>query len=198
MAKKNLEERLSALEKEVKELRSDMRNSKFKGLKIGDTFELSSLVWHILDITEKGYVCLADRLEQSMNFDNKCNDWSKSGLRNYLNTMLCDKISEVIGSENLVELERNLLSLDGQTEYGICADKVSIISLDEYRKYRRIIPNAGYYWWTLTPDSTKCNGDTTWIRAVCPSGDVGCRNYFDCFGVRPFCIFASAIFESEE
>ena len=32
------------------------------GLKVGDTFELLGLTWKILEITEKGYACLANRV----------------------------------------------------------------------------------------------------------------------------------------
>lgn len=88
--------------------------------------------------------------------------------------------------------------MDGQKEYGKCEDKVSIISLDEYRKYRELIPNAEYWWWTLTPDSTKCNGDTSWIRIVSPSGRIDRNGYDSCRGVRPLCIFSSSLFESKD
>ena len=51
-------------------------------------------------------------------FDSECNKWTSSNLRNYLNTEIYKKICEEIGEENVIEFERNLLSLDGQTEYG--------------------------------------------------------------------------------
>ena len=103
-----------------------------------------------------------------------------------------------VGEENIIEFERDLLSLDGQTEYGTCMDKVSLINVDEYRKFRCLIPNTGEWWWTITPDSTKCNNDTAWIAVVSPSGDFNGDIYLNYYGVRPFCIFSPSIFESEE
>ena len=168
-----------------------------KKLNIGDVFELIGLKWTILNVTEKGYMCLADRLENSMRFGLN-NDWKESGIRKYLNGEFADKIAAEIGAEKVIEFERDLLSMDGQTEYGSCTDKVSLLNVDEYRKYRKHIPNTDYWWWMITPDSTPCNNDEDWIRVVAPSGDI-CNNICgNSFGVRPVCIFSSSIFESEE
>ena len=193
MANKKLEERVRKLEDGLREIKSELKGEKFRGLKIGDTFELAELTWKILDRTDKGIVCLAERIKDSFNFGLN-NDWKESSLRKYLNKDFYENLVDEIGEDHVVTFERDLISLDGQKEYGKCEDKVSIISLDEYRKYRELIPNAEYWWWTLTPDSTKCNGDTSWIRIVSPSGridDVICNLSS---GVRPLCIFSSSLF----
>ena len=194
---KNLEKRVEDLEKIVQKL---VGKKVFKlNAGIGDTFEVLGLAWKVIDITDKGYLCLAERLKDGMKFDTSCNDWKISDLRNYLNTEFYRQLAEEIGEENIVPFERDLLSLDGQTEYGVCEDKVSLLTIDEYRKYRRHIPNTeDYGWWTITPDSTKCNKDTTWVRVVSSSGGIVGGYCYGRYGVRPFCIFSSAIFESEE
>ena len=166
--------------------------------KIGETFELAGLTWKVLDITEQGLVCLADLIGEDMKFDTSCNDWKVSRLRNYLNTEFYQKLADEVGEDKIIEFERDLLSLDGQTEYGTCMDKVSMVNVDEYRKYRSLIPNTGNWWWTITPDSTKCNNDTAWMAVVSPSGYFFNDYYYCNVGVRPFCIFAPSIFESEE
>ena len=194
---KSIEKRVEELEKIVKKLQMEKSAELRKGLLVGDTFELAGLKWKILDITEKGYKCIAEKLLENMQFGNN-NDWKVSGIRKYLNGEFCEKLVEEIGKDNIVPFERNLLSLDGQTEYGTCEDHVSIISLDEYRQYRELLPNEDYYWWTLTPDTTKCNGNESWICVVCPSGFICINSCNDYYGVRPVCIFCSAIFESEE
>lgn len=194
---KNLEKRVEELEKIVEKL---VGKKVFKvNAGIGDTFKALGLNWKVIDITDKGYICLAERLQDNMQFDASCNDWKTSDLRNYLNTEFYKKLADEIGEENIVPFERDLFSLDGQTEYGTCEDKVSIPSFDEYRKYRSLIPNTGdYAWWILTPDSTKCNGNTSWVRVVASSGGVDFNYCINNYGVRPFCIFQSAIFESGE
>lgn len=132
-----------------------------------------------------------------MTFDSKCNDWRTSELRQYLNNDFLRKLEKEIGEENIIEFERDLLSADGQKEYEKCKDKVSMLALDEYRKYRSLIPNEEYYWWLLTPWSTPHNGYYKWMAVVVPSGNVVygvCRNSF---GVRPVCIFSPSIFAKE-
>lgn len=171
----------------------------FASLKVGAEFGLAGLNWKILDITDEGYMCLADRLTGKMMFDETSNDWVQSQLREYLNTEFVEKIADEIGEENIVSFKRDLLSLDGQTEYGECEDKVSLLTVDEYRKYRSLIPNTDeYWWWLVTPWSTACNDWSTAVAVVSSSGNIS-RNccYYD-GGVRPVCIFSSSIFESEE
>lgn len=197
---KSLQEQINELRNEVAVLKAVEKTRKIPaGLSAGDTFKLAGLTWTILDITDKGYMCLADRLENSMKFDSESNNWIGSRLREYLNTEFIKKIADEIGEENIVSFNRNLLSLDVQDEYGSCEDKVSLLTIDDYRKYRSFIPNTdNYWWWTCTPWSTKRNGYKSSVVVVSPSGYFGncsCRNDF---GVRPFCIFSSEIFESED
>ena len=194
---KSLEARVTELENKIKELTGEKVVKISKKLGIGDTFNVADLEWKILDITEQGYVCIAEKLPDNMTFGSN-NDWKSSKIRKYLNGEFYKKLAAEVGEDNIIEFERDLLSLDGQTEYGNCKDFVSIINLDEYRKYRALLPNEKYYWWTLTPDSTKCNDDSSWIRVVCPSGNVICNYFVFNRGVRPFCIFSSVIFESED
>ena len=193
---KTLEQRIEELEKKVKELQGNIVAKIKKELSIGDTFNLAGYEWKILDITDVGYLCLCESIGDKQ-FDNCCNDYTHSNIRNYLNSDFLEKISEEIGEDNILSFERDLLSLDGQTEYGKCDDKVSLLTEDEYRKYRMIIPNTDDFWWLCTPWSTKCNGYETSVTVVCPSGYIDCRNFRNDRGVRPVCIFASAIFESE-
>lgn len=171
----------------------------FSDLKVGDTFELAGLTWKILDITAEGYMCLADKLTDKMTFDEKSNDWVKSQLREYLNTEFIEKIADEIGEENIVSFKRDLLSLDGQTEYGECEDKVSLLTIDEYRKYRSLIPNTDvYWWWLISPWSTACNDWSTSVTVLSSSGIVNDYVCDGISGVRPVCIFSPSIFESKE
>lgn len=171
---------------------------KIKNVKeAGNTFELAGLKWTVLEVTEKGYMCLAEKLEDTMQFGSN-NDWKESSIREYLNGEFAEKLANEIGADNIIEFERDLLSLDGQTEYDSCMDKVSLLTFDEHRKNRKHIPNADYWWWLLTPDSTPCNGDSDWVTVVSPSGRINCGIYNNNDGVRPVCIFSSEIFESEE
>ena len=195
---KSLEQRVAELEKQMKKITREKAIFINKSFGIGDTFELAGLKWKILDITDEGYMCLADKLEESMKFDSDSNDWRKSGLREYLNCDFLEELSEAIGEDNIIPFHRDLFSLDGQTEYGTCEDKVSLLTVDEYRQYRKLIPNTDdFWWWLITPWSTPCNDYKKSVAVVSSSGNFSNRNCNDYGGVRPFCILSSTIFESE-
>lgn len=168
-----------------------------KELKIGDEFELADVNWKILDITDAGYMCIGDSFGNKI-FDKNSNNWNKSSLRAYLNGEFYEKISKEIGKGNIVSFKRDLLSLDGQTEYGENDDAVSSLTVDEYRKYRKLIPNTDDWWWLITPWSTHCNDCDIYTTVVSPSGCIYGLNCGGSNGVRPVCIFSSSIFESEE
>ena len=197
---------MKILQDQINELRNDVAILKAKKsvskipscLKIGDTFKIAGLDWKIIDITDKGYSCLCEILEEDMRFDDSSNDWKSSGLREYLNGDFLKKISDEVGEENIVKFERDLLSLDGQTEYEKCEDSVSLITVDEYRKYRSLIPNEKKWWWLITPWSTCCNDYEYSVTVVASCGYVDDLSCYGNVGVRPFCIFSSSIFESEE
>lgn len=197
---KMLQEQINELKNEVASLKSTSKSEKItSGLKIGDKFELADLTWKILDIADDGYMCIADKLDEEKKFDKESNDWIKSQLREYLNTDFIDRIADEIGEDNLIAFNRDLISLDGQTEYGYCTDKVSLLTVDEYRKYRSLIPNTDdYWWWLISPWSTPCNGYERQVTVVAPSGYICYDDCNYCGGVRPVCIFSSAIFGSEE
>lgn len=129
-------------------------------------------------------------------FDLASNNWILSKLRNELNTRFLKKITDEFGEDAVIEFDRDLLSLDGQTEYGHCKDKISILTMDEYRKYRKFLPNMGKWWWLITPWSTPANDYSTTLAVVSPSGNVSLIDYLSDNGVRPVCIFSSSIFES--
>lgn len=194
---RGLQEQINDLRNEIAVLKTTSKSINLpEGLGIGDTFELVDTTWKILDITGVGYICLADSIKD-MEFDSDSNNWENSDLRGYLNGVFFEKMAAEIGSKNIISFERNLLSLDGQTEYGKCEDKVSLLTVDEYRKYRSLIPNTeDYWWWLVSPWSTPCNDYERVVAVVSSAGyvyGISCNNDY---GVRPVCIFSSSIFES--
>ena len=194
--KKNLkyfENELSRLNKEF----ADYKKKYIGTPEIGKVIELAGMDWLILDKTEKGYFAILNGFdEKERTFDSTSNNWITSKLRNELNARFLKKITDELGKDAVIEFDRDLLSMDGQTEYGHCKDKISFLTVDEYRKYRKLLPNMDKWWWLLTPWSTPVNDFSTTITVVSPSGII-CSDYFsNGNGVRPVCIFSSSIFES--
>lgn len=192
-----LQQQFNDLKKRVSILEGNSKRKIDVEPKAGNQFKLAGLKWKIIDVLDLGCMCLAERSE-STRFDPDINDWRISELRQHLNGDLLRKLENEIGEENIIKFERDLLSVDGQNQYRACKDKVSLLTLDEYRKYRSLIPNEEYYWWLLTPWSTGCNGYSLGVAVVLPSGRVNYSFCSYCGGVRPVCIFSPSIFESKE
>ena len=194
--KKNLkyfENELSRLNKEF----AEFKKNHIGVPEIGKVIEIAGMEWLILDKTEKGYFAILNGFDgEPREFDSDSNNWTESKLRHKLNTSFRKKITEELGEDAVVEFDRDLFSLDGQTEYGYCKDKISLLTVDEYRKYRKLLPNMGKWWWLLTPWSTPVNDYSSTITVVSPSGNFYRSYYGYGCGVRPVCIFSSSIFES--
>lgn len=193
--KKNLkyfENELNRISKEF----AEYKKQHMEKPEIGKTVEIAGMEWMILDKTEKGYFAVLNGFDgKERAFDSDSNNWISSKLREELNTKFLKKIVDELGEDAVIGFDRDLLSLDGQTEYGHCEDKISLLTVDEYRKYRKLLPNIPKWWWLITPWSTPVNDYNSTLTVVSPSGVI--RNYC-CgisYGVRPVCIFSSSIFE---
>lgn len=163
---------------------------------IGKTVEIAGMEWMILDKTEKGYFSVLNGFDgKERAFDSYSNNWISSKLREELNTKFLKKIEDELGEDAVIGFDRDLLSLDGQTEYGHCEDKISLLTVDEYRKYRKLLPNMPKWWWLITPWSTPVNDYNSTLAVVSPSGGICGHGCSGCRGVRPVCIFSSSIFE---
>lgn len=195
--KKNLkyfENELNRINKEF----AEYKKQHMEKPEIGKTVEIAGMEWMILDKSEKGYFAVLNGFDgEERAFDSDSNNWISSKLREELNTKFLKKIADELGEDAVIGFDRDLLSMDGQTEYGHCEDKISLLTVDEYRKYRKLLPNMPKWWWLITPWSTPANDYNSTLAVVSPSGDFGCDDCYVSVGVRPVCIFSSSIFESE-
>lgn len=131
----------------------------------------------------------------------KNNDFRDSVILERLVKEILPKITEAVGEENVLTFKTDLTALDGLNPYGELESKISIPTLDFYRKNVEIFGKykLDYWWWLATPESAQPHEDPYWALCVSPSGVVfndGC--YGVNRGVRPFLIFHSSIFESSE
>ena len=195
--KKNMKYFENELNRICKEF-SEYKKQHMEKPEIGKTVEIAGMEWMILDKTEKGYFAILNSFDgENRKFNSDSNNWILSKLREELNTKFLKKIADKLGEDAVIGFDRDLLSLDGQTEYGHCEDKISLLTVDEYRKYRKLLPNTKNWWWLITPWSTPANGYISSLTVVSPSGLIDCLSYGDGGGVRPVCIFSSSIFESK-
>lgn len=157
-------------------------------LSIGEKFTFKGFEWKVLDKDEDGVFAIMTNFWDTLPFDtNGCNNWEKSSLRRVLNTDFAD----IIGKQNLIPVESDLIADNGDKAYGKTTDYVTIISCDQYRKYRDVMPVYKEDWlWTLTPWSCSA-GYALGVRIVPPTGQIYGINATDSRGVAPACKFAS-------
>lgn len=165
-------------------------------VKVGDIINDKYIVLeHFEDGTTA--VIRKDLLENNMEFGDSNNDWRESNVRKYLNDDYLKEIEKEFGVDNIVEHTTNLLSMDGLDDYRTCRDKVGLLDIDQYRKYRKVLGNnMDSWWWLLTPDSTPSGWSAQFVRCVGRAGSVYYGVYGCSWSVRPFCILKSSIFVS--
>ncbi len=185
------------IEKMAVELLEAIREEKkVQKVERGITVTVAGHEWIVLKVEDNKVYCLHKEIMDSKEFDEESNNWSESDLREYLNRTFLDEILKDVNKSNMYEITSDLLSLDGQTEYGNSSEHVSLLTVDLYRENRDILQNENEWWWLCTPWSTKCNGYEYAVCCVSALGYIG-DDYCDGRDAgRPFCIFDSNIFES--
>lgn len=186
----------------VKQLEEAEANKKVRlsELNPGDVFKIGEydfiVLKHDYDTTtviSKGFMA------ENIVFDENTRDYNKSNLKKVIEEDIQPIIESEVGSENLVEHEVELTSVDMQHEFCNCSCKVRPITFDEVREYNDLLINKSLddWWWACTPWSTADRELNYSISVVSPSG---CFFDGDCYsgvGVRPVCILKSNIFVSK-
>ena len=168
-------------------------------LKPGEVFKKNGTEYIVCEHFENGSTAIIRKecLEDGIEFGDT-NNWAESGLRKFLNNEYLKNISDDFSQDNILDHEVDLLSLDGYDDYGRTTDKVSVLTIDQYRKYHKFIGNVDRWNWLATPDSTPSGTDASFVRIVRDGG--GVRWYYSdcCCGVRPFFLLKSSISVSPE
>lgn len=156
---------------------------KIKDVKIGSKFKFGKIEFVKLDNSYGGCLCLATDILFKNRFDEDSgNNWEISTLRQELMKV----IGDYIDTSALVPFDRDLMTDDGMTDYGHCTDTVSLLTCDEYRKYRKLIPHCGEWQWTITADSETYSYIVRYVRS---DGSLSIYDaYYGSLGVRPLCV----------
>lgn len=156
-------------------------------LNIGEHFIYNGIEFICLDIIDGNYLAMTAKPWAEIPFDtNNHNDWRKSSLRRVLNT----DFLELLDKKHLVMQTSDLIADNGDKAYGTSEDYVTILSCDQYRKYRDIVPLFEEWMWTLTPWSCNTSNSSN-VRLVYPTGYVASTSAHYSYGVAPACLFSS-------
>ena len=167
-----------------------------KTVQAGEKFTYGGIAWLVLEQQEGRALCLAAESIGDKAYDkDNCNDWKESSLRKFLNgTFLNRLVKAGADADTLVPMELDLTADDGLDDYGTSTDKIGLISCEQYRRFRKLIPNLDDWWWTLTPWSTASNGYSCYVRMVDSGGTLSGGGAYDgSNGVRPLCALNSSI-----
>ena len=165
--------------------------------KLGETFKIGKYEFIRFPEEQGGVaVVMKDCLFKS-DFGSD-NNFAKSEILEKLQPVLAE-ICELVGAENVLEFDTDLIALDGSRKHGKLMSSISIPTHRFYQENRAIFAQhpVNDWWWLATPWETSEYTDDDWVACVSPRGYVGNVSYY-CVsrGVRPFLIFSSSIFES--
>ena len=167
----------------------------------GTAFNYAGQRWVVLEHNATGTLCLTEKIVEDRAFDDgNCNDFSKSSSLRYLNGPFLDTLIDAAGcSSAFLTSELDLTTDDGLKDYGTCNVTIFLLTVDQYRRNRDVIPNADDWWWLSTAFSTKSNGYKSLARGVNTDGTLNGDSAYDGnFGLRPACYLDSDLLISVE
>lgn len=180
----------------------DLASKDFKlpnNLKFGDVFkDIDGEEWIFLcrDMETGNASILKKEPLQKMKFSDSNNNYNGCSIDKYLCNTYLPELERKFGKDNIVEHEVDLLSLDGENDYGVIKRKVSIPTLDVYRYNKKAIKEHINEWfWLCTPNSTPSGYGSNFVQYVISNGDVSFSWYSSCGSVRPFLILKDSVFE---
>ena len=167
----------------------------------GTAFNYAGQRWVVLEHNATGTLCLTEKIVEDRAFDDgNCNDFSKSSSLRYLNGPFLDTLIDAAGcSGAFLTSELDLTADDGLKDYGTCNVTIFLLTVDQYRRNRDVIPNADDWWWLSTAFSTASNGYEHSARCVYTGGTLN-RGYAygGIGGLRPACYLDSDLLISVE
>lgn len=166
-----------------------MKEENIGVLSAGERFGFKGFEWIVLDNNVDGGVLAimasAWNNEEYSFDDDGCNNYAESSLRR----KLLNELLPVLGEDNLIPHEVDMVADNGDDRYGTVTDRVFILSCDEYRKYRKHVPLLPEWMWTCTPWYTPNAGSGGNVRGVGTGGSLSGNGAYGGGGVAPACVF---------
>ena len=166
-----------------------------KDLQRGDTFYGAGIQWLVLGHTKSSQGLpivthiVSTGIVERLAFDEKNrNNFSVSTLIAYLNGGFLERLEDAFGEGAVEEQFIDLTSNDGLKDYGNVKAKVGLLTEEEYRQHRDILPPLGDegWWWLATPYSTERAGYPSLVRYVNADGSLSLSDAcYGSYGVRP-------------
>lgn len=149
-----------------------MKKIALKNTARGTAFDYAGQSWILLENDDGRALCLSKDIIETRAFDEgNCNNFAVASSKEYLNGAYLDNLLEDVNGPNaFLTTELDLTTDDGLKDYGTCTVTIFLLTVDQYRRNRDVIPNADDWWWLSTAFSTKSNGYESLARCVRADG----------------------------
>ena len=149
-----------------------MKKIALKNAARGTAFDYAGQSWILLENDDGRALCLSKDIIKTRAFDEgNCNNFAITSSKEYLNgAYLNNLLEDVNGPNAFLTTELDLTTDDGLKDYGTCTVTIFLLTVDQYRRNRDVIPNADDWWWLSTAFSTKSNGYESLARGVVTVG----------------------------
>ena len=165
-----------------------MKKIALKNAARGTAFDYAGQSWILLENDDGRALCLSKDIIETRAFDEgNCNNFAVASSKEYLNGAYLDNLLEDVNGPNaFLTTELDLTTDDGLKDYGTCTVTIFLLTVDQYRRNRDVIPNADDWWWLSTAFSTKSNGYESLARNVDTDGTLYWGSAFGGgYGLRP-------------
>ena len=163
--------------------------------KPGETVKLGEREYIVLGHGAETTAVITKDIVKNMAFG-EIGDYSKSYVREFCNGVFYKELAKAVGENNIVPHRVNLTCDDGTNKGATCKDNISIITAENYRRYREYLPIPDKSYWLATGITAF---DKSFSHNVCCVGYHGILNWLGCsyyHGVRPFCVLNSSVLVS--
>ena len=152
-------------------------------IKPGDSFLFFGLKMVALDVDSEGITAITGRPVFDKAFDERDgSNWIACTLRHFLNANWLN--ASGIDIADLIKQQTEIIPDDTCESWGLAEDYVQLLTCEQYRKWRKSIPEMRTWWWTMTPFS--CLPSYCYVvRLVNTSGALGSSLANYSYGVVP-------------
>lgn len=161
---------------------------KLSQLKAGQAFEIEGVEgyeWIALEhnVDRNTTLVIASNCIKEMAFDKEgSNDFRNSSIRKYLNNDFLEELTdEGLDKDGIVFTDFDLTNYNGENIYGFCRDKIGLLTINQYKKYKEYL-ELDDWWWLITSSASS-------PEDVYLVGTSGALNLIDAYyglrGVRP-------------
>ena len=120
-----------------------MKKIALKNAARGTAFDYAGQSWILLENDPAGRaLCLSKDITETRAFDeNNCNNFAVASSNKYLNGPYLDNLVDACNGANaFLESELDLTTDDGLKDYGTCTVTIFLLTVDQYRRNRDVIP----------------------------------------------------------